>query len=423
MNKINVLVFPAGEINSLELHDSLSSCVNIRLFGASSIERHGGYVFENYIQDLPLIDEPEFLSVLKQIIATNNIHIIFPTHDTVAEYLTANSDEIPAIIMGGDAFTAKICRDKKLTYDLFANESFVPKIYKNFDYFPVFIKPIRGQGSQGARLIQDVSDIGHFEPKQNVICEYLPGEEYTVDCLTDKAGRLLCVCPRSRSRTLGGISVAGKTENLTPEIQSIAEKINEKLSFLGLWWFQIKKDANGKWKLLEISLRCAGTMSLTRASGINLPLLSVYTAIGREIDVPLIRHHVRMESALIRRYQLDFDYKIIYLDFDDTVVIKERVNLKAIWFIYQCRNHGKKVILLTRHADDIHKSLVKYGIAENLFAEIINIPKGKNKSDFINQESAIFIDNSWHERNEVQKLRNIPVFDADGFDALMEWIS
>ena len=34
--KIRVLVFPAGEINSIELHDALSSNVNVELFGASS---------------------------------------------------------------------------------------------------------------------------------------------------------------------------------------------------------------------------------------------------------------------------------------------------------------------------------------------------------------------------------------------------
>ena len=45
MPKINVLVFPAGEVNSIELHDALSTCVNIELFGASSINRHGEYVF------------------------------------------------------------------------------------------------------------------------------------------------------------------------------------------------------------------------------------------------------------------------------------------------------------------------------------------------------------------------------------------
>ncbi len=49
VEKINVLIFPAGEINSVELHDALSTCVNIKLYGASSVERHGKYIFENSV--------------------------------------------------------------------------------------------------------------------------------------------------------------------------------------------------------------------------------------------------------------------------------------------------------------------------------------------------------------------------------------
>lgn len=45
-NKIKVLVFPAGEVNALELHDALSSCVNVTLYGASSVDRHGPYIFK-----------------------------------------------------------------------------------------------------------------------------------------------------------------------------------------------------------------------------------------------------------------------------------------------------------------------------------------------------------------------------------------
>ena len=60
MNKINVLIYPAGEINSVELHDALSTCVNIEVFGASSKERHGAYVFKNYISNIPLIQEKSY---------------------------------------------------------------------------------------------------------------------------------------------------------------------------------------------------------------------------------------------------------------------------------------------------------------------------------------------------------------------------
>ena len=79
MAKINVLIFPAGEINSIELHDALSTCVNVELWGASSIERHGSYVFKNYISSVHLINESNFFEKFNQILSDKKIDVIFPT--------------------------------------------------------------------------------------------------------------------------------------------------------------------------------------------------------------------------------------------------------------------------------------------------------------------------------------------------------
>ena len=272
MTKINVLVFPAGEINSIELHDALSTCVNIELFGASSIDRHGGYVFRNYISNVPMINAPDFFQKFNELIRKYNIEIIFPTHDTVAMFFAKNRDRINAKIIAADKITSEICRDKEKTYEILKGEDFLPEIYKEINSYPVFIKPKEGQGAVGAKLVKSEKDIPDVDLKDYVICEYLPGEEYTVDCFTNFQGELKVISPRSRNRLLAGVCVSGKTEELADEIKHIAERINSKLKFNGLWWFQIKKDVNGKWKLLEISTRCAGTMCLTRAKGLNLPI-------------------------------------------------------------------------------------------------------------------------------------------------------
>lgn len=419
-NKIHVLIFPAGETNAIELHDALATCVNVKLFGASSIERHGAYVFKNYLPGLPLITEDRFFDAFNTLCRDNGIDLVLPTHDTVAVYLAENSDRLHARVIPNDIRTARICRDKKLTYATFADTEFVPKQYDGAMEFPVFVKPRVGQGAVGAMKAIHPDEL----PKNledYVITEYLPGEEYTVDCLTDRDGKLRVVAPRSRCRVMAGISVAGKTEILTPEIESIARVINDRLSFLGLWWFQIKKDVQGRWKLLEISVRCAGTMGLTRATGVNLPLLSVYTAMGRDITVRQNPYQVVMDSALIRRYQLDYEYSTVYLDFDDTIIIDGRINIKMISFIYQCKNLGKKCILLTRHSGDIYESLSKYCIDKKLFSDIILLDQYQEKVDFIKSEKSIFIDNSWKERDRVAQYKNIPVFDVDGVDVLLDW--
>ncbi len=420
--KLNVLIFPAGENLSVELHNALSTCVNIGLYGASSIDRHGEYIFKNYISGLPMITDTDFIDEFNKVLKANNIDLIFPTHDTVEEFLAINSEKLAAKIVAPDKRTASICRDKKLIFELFKDCDFCPEIYSKIEKFPVFIKPRNSQGGNGSMIIKSGKDIpANVNWNEYVISEYLPGIEYTVDCLTDKDGRLRFVSPRSRKRTMAGIAAAGKTEQLTPDIQNIAECINSRLKFLGIWNFQIKKDVNGKWRLLETAARAATSSGLTRALGVNLPLLSVYTAAGYDIEVFQNQYNVESDAALIRRYKIDYDYQRVYFDFDDTLVIEGKVHLPAIWFLYQCKNLGKKVVLLTKHEKEIYKSLENYCIDKNLFSEIIHIAPDDNKADYINPQGAVFIDNAYKERYNVHKKHNIPVFDVDGIEVLMDW--
>ncbi len=423
MQKINVLVFPAGEINSVELHDALCGCVNINVFGASSVDRHGSYIFENYTADLPMITAPDFLERFNLFLDKNKIDVVFPTHDSVAMVLAENSKKIHAKLACSCQKTAVICRDKEKTYKALSGADFLPKIYSKITEYPVFIKPKEGQGGVGARLVNSPKDIPNVNLNAYVICEYLPGKEYTVDCLTDKDGQLRWVSPRSRQRVMAGVSVAGQIEKLTPEIQKIAQFLNQKLSFLGLWWFQIKQDKNEHWKLMEVSVRCAGTMALTRACGVNLPLLTVYTVMGYDITVEPNSYYVKMDSSLIRRYKIDYDYDTVYFDFDDTLIVRDKVNLKAVWFLYQCQNNNKKVILLTKHEKEIFDSMEYYHIHKNIFDDIIHIKPNDNKADYISPKKAVFIDNSYHERHAVYIKHHIPVFDVDGLDVLMNWKS
>ncbi len=421
-SKIKVLIFPAGEINAVELHDALATCVNIDLFGASSVDRHGEYIFSQYISKLPLISDPGFFDAFNNILDKYHIDVIFPTHDSVAEFFAEHLSELHAKVIVADSKTAEVCRDKALTYRLFADEDFCPRVFPVPVEFPCFVKPRKGQGSVGAKLLMTRDDLpDQTDWSAHVVCEYLPGEEYTVDCFTDHHSVLRTIMPRSRQRIMAGISVAARDEPLTAEISRIAEHINSRLAFNGLWWFQIKKAADGRFKLLEISTRCAGTMCMARAMGVNLPLLSVYNAMGYDVSVRPNTYHVTMDRTLISRYKLDYDYNTVYFDFDDTLTMRGKVHLPAIRYLYQCRNQNKRVILLTRHENDIFTTLRQFCISPELFEKIISIGQSEKKADYIRPEKAIFIDNAHSERASVAERFGIPVFDVDGIEILLDW--
>lgn len=423
--KIRVLVFPAGEMNSAEICEALSRQVNIEVYGASSVDRLGRHLFRRYRGDLPNISAPDFLDAFAGMLAEWSIDLVIPTHDSVVEFFAEERDRIPCPALVPDVETARACRDKRLSYDLFRGAPFVPRVYRRLDAVEadeVFVKPARGQGSVGARRVKTVD--GHVplvDWESEIVCEYLDGEEATVDCFTDRHGLLLGVFPRSRDRTLGGISVSGRALRADRQIREIAAAINERLRFLGMWYFQTKRASSGDWKLLEISARGAGTQCLTRARGINLPLLSVYAATGRDVVLLENPYTIRMDQMLVSLYEHDYVFNVVYIDFDDTIVHGSGVDPEMMALLYQFRRDGKRIILVTRHAHDLAATCRQHRIDIGLFDEIRQIGADQPKAEVISPKGAIFIDNAFAERMAVRQIHGIPVFDVEGCQVLKSW--
>ena len=88
------------------------------------------------------------------------------------------------------------------------------------------------------------------------------------------------------------------------------------------------------------------------------------------------------------------------------------MNTDLVAFLYQCVNENIKLTLLTHHDKDIRESLKAIRLDE-LFDRIIHIDRSHSKSDYIDNEKSIFIDDSFAERMEVARNNKIPVFSVD----------
>ena len=423
----NILVFPAGTEIAFEIHDALKNSKFVRLFGATSVPCHAEFVFQTCVTGLPFVDDPALIPALNRVIDAYGIDYVYPAHDSALLRFSEERDALHAKVVASARETVGICRSKTRTYRFLSGAPYLPAFYGSPDEipgYPVFIKPAVGQGSQGARIIRDRSHLEEAlsEGQEYTICEYLPGEELTVDCFTDRHGSLLVVSPRSRERIRAGIAVRSRNLPLTEDLQSIAEDINRRLSFNGAWFFQVKKNAAGQFRLLEIAPRIAGTMGLTRNLGINMPLLTLYNFWG--IDVSLIpnREDLLLDRAFISRFQTDLSYSSVYVDYDDTLIVRGKVNAFLMMFLYQAFNQGKRLCLLTRHSTDIFADLEKACIPASLFSEIIRLDEAGAKTDYIAPDS-IFIDDSFSERKRVRDALGIPVFDLDMVESLIDWRS
>lgn len=421
-----VAIFPAGSEIGLEINRAIKYSTFFEVIGFSSIKDHTEYVYKKSVTDLPFFYTENFIDILNDKILKYNVDYIYPANDDVQLFLTENKARIKAKIITSDLDTVKICRSKNETYTYLGKENFIPKIYQRNSEdieFPVFIKPDIGQGSKGAKLIKNrielENELNSSEYK-NVICEYLSGEEYTIDCFTDLAGKIRSIKKRNRKRIRLGISVNSEILELDDEITEIANKLNNYFNFNGAWFFQVKRDNKGKYKLLEVSPRISGTMGVSRNTGTNFPLLTLFQNEGKKIEIIENNYKIEVDRAFINRYKLDYDYENIYVDFDDTLVIENNVNTILIAFLYQKIN-TKKIILITKHRKNIYESLEKYKIASSIFSEIICLEENDEKSKYIINNKSIFIDDSFSERKKVSEKLKIPVFDVSEVESLLEW--
>ncbi len=426
MQKTNVLIFPCGTEIGLELNAALKFEKNVRLFGASSILDHGEMVFQNYTPDLPFINSPAFISAFNAIIREKKIQFIFPAHDDVVLFLSRNAEKIDATIITSPADVCGICRFKSKTYKYFSGHDFVPTTYQSpgeISTYPVFLKPDQGQGSHGVVKADNESECLHAI-KNNpdlIICEYLPGEEYTVDCYTDKLGQLLFVGPRIRSRTKAGISVSSKSFATPENIKSIAFSINDKLDLQGAWFFQLKQSKNKDLKLLEIAPRIAGTMATNRVKGINFALLSLFEAQGKSISINASHTDIQIERALTNRYNTDIAYSTVFMDLDDTLIINGAVCAAALQFIYQCKDRKIPVHLITRHYREPSLTLDELAIHSKLFHDVIWIQGDSAKSEYMcDVKNPIFFDDSFKERQDAVNA-GVPSFAPDSLEMFIDW--
>ncbi len=423
--KISILVFPCGSEIGLEIYRSLQFSNHIKIFGGSSVDDHGKFIYKNYIPNIPFYNQENFYKSLKKIVKTYKIDAIYPAMDSVSSALAGFDIELGCKIIGSSKETNLICLSKTKTYSILQDKVSTPKIFDSIfeiDSYPVFMKPDIGYGSRGTKLVHSQTELkSHLNQYPSaIISENLPGEEYTVDCFTNKYGELLFSEPRKRVRIVNGISVNTQlVNNKKNEFIEFAENINKTIKFRGAWFFQVKKRANGSLCLLEVACRLGGSSALFRNKGVNFALLSIFDAFDIKVNLFYNDFDIVLDRALSNKFKINITFNKVYVDFDDCLVLENKiVNTKLLSLIYKAINEQKKVILITKHNGDILETLKKFRL-QNTFDKIIHLKKESKKYLHIDKKQSIFIDDSHKERNEVYKNIGIPVFSPDSIESLI----
>jgi carbamoyl-phosphate synthase large subunit len=234
---------------------------------------------------LPRGDDPRFIARLVDECATRQIDVLVPTVDVELEKVArarASFEVGGTAVLVADVETLNCCLDKWELVRVCAEVCPTPRsalLDSSFDAdswgYPFFVKPRRGAGGDQGLLVRNAEDLATRPRDGSVLVqEYLPGEEFSVDVLSDLSRNVLAIVPRLRLRINSGIAVCGRTlfdETLTSQARAVALRIG--LTYVAN--VQFRRDGTGVAKLLDVNVRFPGTIPLTIAAGVNMPCLAL----------------------------------------------------------------------------------------------------------------------------------------------------
>lgn len=419
--KKRVLVLNCGTLASTDINMSLRYNDEFEIWGASTLKNHGIYVYKNYISDIPNMNDSNFIEILNQKIKEYNFKFIIAPHEDLAVFLQQNKEKINATIVCSNYDTALLCRYKSKTYEKMKNYDFIPKTYKKEEVkkYPVFVKKDNDQGGRNAYKVSNEQELELYAKENMIICEFLPGEEVTVDCFSNKNRELLFCNPRAADRMLAGIDVHARRIELTEEIRYIAESLNNEIEFRGFWFFQIKKDENGKFKLLEISTRLPGAFSLSRCMDVNLPVLALKDFDGQEVEISYNDIEIEADKQFVGKYNLGIEYKKVFIDFESCFEKIEKVNPYLMMFLYQNVNKNIKINLISQNKNRAIEFLSKNKIDKTLFENIYEVQKDQIYK--LLESDSIFLSNDDNLKRILRNKLKINCFSNNIIEALIDW--
>jgi carbamoyl-phosphate synthase large subunit len=427
MSKHTVMIFPwLSEQLSYELAKQLRCAKNIRVIGATSCSAPFTLYRDIKVLPVPFIHEKHFRDVMNDVCVEEGVDFVVPTHDDVALCLSQLQPRLKARVLGQSVKANRIARYKDKTYSYFRKILPVARMYdirsdNNVD--PVFVKPKVGQGGKRAQLLRNEQDKAHFlyynDPEEFVCMEYLPGDEITVDCFSDK-GNVLYAGARQTLQVLNGVSSHIRQVNdpdIAAEMFQYGSIISEKLKMHGCWFFEMKRDSSGQMRLLEIATRPAASLMFQRALGVNFMKMAVDQALGRQAHFAVNPYSLELRKYIMPYYKATIEYDTVYVSLEDTLLLpRNTVNLELIKLLFQANNDHKKVILLTTTPKACVRNILRSLRLQSVFDGIHHVKRQSEKVSMM-KGSAILIDQNQKTRAQAIK-KGFCAFELENLEIL-----
>ncbi len=253
---------------------------------------------------LPPISDETFFDRALEVIEKEKIDVIFPTSgfDTlVYSERKKELEERGVVVAMSDWLAVETCIDKWLFYEKTRNHFPLPNTTMDPEartQFPCFVKPVRGKGARGIARCNDAAELAYQVSQRDdlIISDYLPGEEYSIDCLSDLNGKPLAAVPRERIAVKEGICVKGRVVH-DVEIEKACFDLAAFLGLKGPSCIQMKRAADGKMQFVEVNPRMGGATIFATLAGVNIAWLLLELSQGRDVEIEPFK-----EIIVLRHY-------------------------------------------------------------------------------------------------------------------------
>lgn len=393
-----VLVFPSCNEPGLEVMESLWQHPRFRVVGASSLDRAvdpSAALLDRHFT-LPSLYDAGFADALDALVVSEEIDLIFSSMDVVTEAFSQH--HFPrGVFVGPTPDIAAICSSKRAMFQALAGVVPLPADLSACGSLPAFAKPDRGGGSRGTRVVNTLAERAAALKENCVLQQVLPGEEYTVDCCGARDGTLLTAIIRRRAVIGRGIALATEIvedDAMLRHVYALADT----LRIAGPFFVQLKRDADGVARLLEVNARVGGSMTGTRLHGINIPLMAALSFLGISVKAPRPVQSPRMVRRLTQTGSLAPFTHVIW-DLDDTLVhANGNADPMAMAHLLDLHQRGVQQLLLTLNGDP--KALMAKAFVPDCFTEVHTTC---DKVDFLR---------AWFARSGVQPADTVLVNDS-----------
>lgn len=285
-------------------------------------EAIGKHLVDNF-HEIPLATAPLFAETVLSVCLKNRIDIILPlvTKELLSLAQHKNKFEASGIkLLVSTAESLEIANNKSRLYQFLqwrgitvpdfrvveTAEQFTTTLQElNYPDKQVCFKPSVSNGSRGFRIVtsqvNELDLLFNYKPGNTyisypdavriltsgkfpelLVSEYLPGPEYSVDCLANN-GQSILIVPRSRKKMINGISTEGEFVQ-DANIITYCKQIIHELQLHGNIGIQVKQSSQGQFLILEINPRVQGTISAALGAGVNLPVLAIKQELGLPIS-------------------------------------------------------------------------------------------------------------------------------------------